>query len=79
MRSGRLRDCPPISQLYSIPLLTKEQEAYYFRKMNYLKFAAARLRDQLDVSRAKSRVMDQIERYLDEAVDTLRHLAGVED
>ncbi|HTI50410.1 MAG TPA: sigma-70 family RNA polymerase sigma factor, partial [Planctomycetaceae bacterium] len=60
---------PYLAQLYSIPLLTKEQEAYYFRRMNYLKFCAARLRDQLDVSRAKSRVMDQIERYLDEAVD----------
>src|SRR5262245_30338199 len=60
---------PYLAQLYSIPLLTKEQEAYYFRKMNYLKFCAARLRDQLDVSRAKSKVMDQIERYLDEAVD----------
>lgn len=60
---------PYLAQLYSIPLLTKEQEAYHFRKMNYLKFCAARLRDQLDVSRAKSKVMDQIERYLDEAVD----------
>jgi len=60
---------PYLAQLYAIPLLTKEQEAYQFRKMNYLKFCAARLRDQLDVSRAKSHVMDQIERYLDEAVD----------
>jgi RNA polymerase sigma factor (sigma-70 family) len=60
---------PYLAQLYSIPLLTREQEAYYFRRMNYLKFCAARFRDQLDVSRAKSRVMDQIERYLDEAVD----------
>ncbi len=60
---------PYLAQLYSIPLLTKEQEAYYFRKMNYLKFKAARLRDQLDVSRAKSRVMDQIEECLNEAVE----------
>src|SRR5258708_7571270 len=60
---------PYLAQLYSIPLLTKEQEAYYFRKMNYLKFRAARLRDQLDVSRAKSRVMDEIEHCLDEAVE----------
>lgn len=58
-----------LAQLYSIPLLSKEQEAYYFRKMNYLKFRAARLRDQLDVSRAKSRVMDEIEQSLDEAVE----------
>jgi RNA polymerase sigma factor (sigma-70 family) len=60
---------PYLAQLYSIPLLSKEQEAYYFRKMNYLKFRAARLRDQLDVSRAKSRVMDEIEHCLDEAVE----------
>ena len=60
---------PYLAQLYSIPLLSKEQEAYHFRKMNYLKFKAARLRDQLDVSRAKTRVMDQIERCLDEAVE----------
>jgi RNA polymerase sigma factor (sigma-70 family) len=60
---------PYLAQLYSIPLLSKEQEAYYFRKMNFLKFRAARLRDQLDVSRAKTRVMDQIERSLDEAVE----------
>jgi RNA polymerase sigma factor (sigma-70 family) len=60
---------PYLAQLYSIPLLSREQEAYYFRKMNYLKFRAARLRDQLDVSRAKTRVMDQVERCLDEAVE----------
>ena len=60
---------PYLAQLYSIPLLSKEQEAYYFRKMNYLKFRAARLRDQLDVSRAKSRVMDEIEHCIDEAVE----------
>ena len=60
---------PYLAGLYSIPLLNKEQEVYYFRKMNFLKFTAARLRDQLDVARAKPRVMDQIERNLDEAVD----------
>ncbi len=60
---------PYLAQLYSIPLLTKDQEAFYFRKMNYLKFKAARLRDQLDVSRAKSRVMDEIEKCLDDAVE----------
>ncbi|RPI90537.1 MAG: sigma-70 family RNA polymerase sigma factor [Planctomycetaceae bacterium] len=58
---------PYLTQLYRIPLLNREQEAYYFRKFNYLKFCAARLRDQLDVSRAKAAVMDQIEACLDEA------------
>ncbi|MBS0263410.1 MAG: sigma-70 family RNA polymerase sigma factor [Planctomycetes bacterium] len=60
---------PYLAQLYAIPLLTREQEAYYFRKMNYLKFKAARLRNQLDVTRAKSRVMDEIEKCLDESLD----------
>lgn len=60
---------PYLAGLYSIPLLNKDQEVYYFRKMNFLKFAAARLRDQLDVARAKPRVMDQIEKFLDESVD----------
>ncbi|MCY2967633.1 MAG: RNA polymerase subunit sigma-70, partial [Planctomycetota bacterium] len=58
---------PYLAGLYRIPLLTKEQEVYYFRKFNFLKFSAARLRDRLDVSRAKAALMDQIEAYLDEA------------
>ena len=60
---------PYLANLYSVPLLTKDQEVYYFRKMNYLKFSAARLRNQLDVARAKSKVMDEIERLLDAAVE----------
>ncbi|MFM7159381.1 MAG: sigma-70 family RNA polymerase sigma factor, partial [Planctomycetaceae bacterium] len=60
---------PYLAQLYRIPLLTREQEAYYFRKFNYLKFRAARLRDQLEISRAKTAVMDQIEACLDEAAE----------
>ncbi|HVV99458.1 MAG TPA: sigma-70 family RNA polymerase sigma factor [Planctomycetaceae bacterium] len=60
---------PYLSSLYNVPLLSKDEEVYYFRKMNYLKFAAARMRDQLDVTRAKSRDMDQIESLLDQAVE----------
>ena len=33
--------------LYEVPLLNKEQEQHQFRKMNYLKFKAAKLRDQI--------------------------------
>jgi RNA polymerase sigma factor (sigma-70 family) len=60
---------PYLASLYSIPLLTREQEAYYFRKMNYLKFKAARLRDKLDKTRPLVRGMDQIEELLDKAVE----------
>jgi RNA polymerase sigma factor (sigma-70 family) len=58
---------PYLAQLYKIPLLTREQEVHYFRKFNYLKFSAAKLREKLDVSRAKSALMDQIETCLDAA------------
>lgn len=60
---------PYLASLYNVPLLTKDEEVYYFRKMNYVKFCAARLRDQLDVTRAKSRDMDQIESFLDQALE----------
>ena len=59
---------PYLSALYDEPLLTREQEQYLFRKFNYLKFKAAKLRGQLDVQRAKSGVMDEIERLYGDVV-----------
>jgi RNA polymerase primary sigma factor/RNA polymerase sigma factor len=50
-----------LASLYEMPLLTREQERHLFRKYNYLKWKASRLRDQLDAERPKSRLMDQIE------------------
>jgi RNA polymerase primary sigma factor/RNA polymerase sigma factor len=57
-----------LASLYDVPLLTREQEAHLFRKMNYLKYKASRLREALDANRPKSRLMDQIERLYDESV-----------
>ena len=72
-KSGRVKPPPGLppylASLYSIPLLTREEEGYYFRKMNYLKFKAAKLRDQLDPIRPKSREMDQIEELLDKSTE----------
>jgi RNA polymerase primary sigma factor/RNA polymerase sigma factor len=59
---------PYLASLYEVPLLTREQEAHFFRKMNYLKYKASRLRDTLDVNRPKSRLMDQIEKLYDESI-----------
>jgi RNA polymerase primary sigma factor/RNA polymerase sigma factor len=59
-----------VASLYDVPLLTREQETHLFRKMNYLKYKASRLRDTLDVSRPRSRLMDQIQRLYDESVAT---------
>jgi RNA polymerase sigma factor (sigma-70 family) len=60
---------PYLASLYSIPLLTKEEEVYYFRKMNYLKFKASELRKTIDPLRPKTKDMNLIEEYLDKAVE----------
>ncbi|MFH1266143.1 MAG: sigma-70 family RNA polymerase sigma factor, partial [Planctomycetota bacterium] len=61
---------PYLASLYEVPLLTREQEGHLFRKMNYLKYKASRLRDELDPARPKSGLMDQIEKLYDKAVAT---------
>jgi RNA polymerase primary sigma factor len=61
---------PYLASLYEVPLLTRRQEAHLFRKMNYLKYRAGYLRNKLDPDRPKSRLMEQIERFYDEAVAT---------
>jgi RNA polymerase sigma factor (sigma-70 family) len=70
-KKGRLRapaGLPPyLASLYEVPLLSGEQEAYYFRKMNYLKYRAAKLQRDLDPGRPDARTMDEIERLLAEA------------
>ena len=59
-----------LANLYEVPLLTREQEAHLFRKMNCLKYKAGRLRETLDVNRPRSRLMGRIEKLYDESVAT---------
>ncbi|NLY02459.1 MAG: sigma-70 family RNA polymerase sigma factor [Rhodopirellula sp.] len=61
---------PYLASLYEVPLLNREQEMHLFRKMNYLKHKAAKLRDGLDPSKPKTGLMDQIEAIYDAAVAT---------
>ena len=61
---------PYLASLYDVPLLSREQEMHLFRKLNYLKYKASRLREQLDPARPRSSLMDQIDRLYDEAVAT---------
>ena len=61
---------PYLASLYEVPLLTRAQEAHLFRKMNYLKYKAAKLREKLDPAQPKSGLMDLIEKLYDEAVAT---------
>jgi RNA polymerase primary sigma factor len=54
------------------PLLSREQEAHLFRKMNYLKSLACRLRDRIDPAHARAAELDEVERLLVEA-GAVRH------
>ncbi|MEI6240352.1 MAG: sigma-70 family RNA polymerase sigma factor [Planctomycetia bacterium] len=57
-----------LASLYEVPLLTREQEVWLFRKFNYLKYKASTLREQLDPERPSTRLMDQIDKLYDEIV-----------
>jgi RNA polymerase primary sigma factor len=57
-----------LASLYEVPLLNREQEVWLFRKFNFLKYKASKLREQLDVERPSTRLMDQIEKIYDEIV-----------
>lgn len=59
---------PYLASLYEVPLLSREQEAHLFRKMNFLKFQAAHLRGALDPARARTADLDEIERLQEEAL-----------
>jgi RNA polymerase primary sigma factor len=58
-----------LASLYEVPLLTREQEVWLFRKFNYLKFKASQLREGLNSEHPNTRLMDQIERLYDEIVE----------
>ena len=59
---------PYLASLYEVPLLNREQEVHLFRKFNYLKYRATKLREGIDPTHAKSSVMDEIEHFYNEAV-----------
>jgi RNA polymerase primary sigma factor len=57
-----------LASLYEVGLLTREQEQYLFRKYNFLKHQASKLRNNLDPANARSSEMDEIERLFEQAV-----------
>jgi RNA polymerase primary sigma factor len=73
-RSKPPADLPPyIACLYAERLLSREQEAHLFRKMNFLKFRACKLRAALDPTQALTADLDEIERLQGEAL-TVKNL-----
>lgn len=65
---------PYVASLYEVPLLTREQEVHLFRKMNYLKYKASRLREGLEPSRPQQALMARIEKLYEELVATRNHI-----
>ncbi len=59
-----------LASLEEVPLLTWKQEVHLFRKMNYLKYRAGILREELDLDWPQSHLMDQIEKLYDGSVAT---------
>ena len=57
-----------LASLYENALLTREQEGWLFRKFNYLKCKASKLRETMDPMRARSTDMNAIEQLYAEAV-----------
>ena len=56
------------------PLLSFAEEQHEFRRMNFLKFQAARLQLSIDADRPDSNTLDQIERLLSEAKNVRDHI-----
>ena len=58
-----------LAALYDVALLTREQEYHLFRKMNYLKHSASRLRESLSQTEgSKTAIMDRIDDLYEAAV-----------
>jgi RNA polymerase primary sigma factor/RNA polymerase sigma factor len=66
---------PYLASLYEMPLLTREQEGHVFRKYNYLKYKAAKLRKELRPSQPRAALMDEIEDLYQQAVATKNEIA----
>jgi RNA polymerase primary sigma factor/RNA polymerase sigma factor len=66
-----LADLPHyLASLYDMPLLAREQEYHLFRKFNFLKFQASKLREQLTSKRPKTKIMGEIEPLYEQIVET---------
>ncbi|HEX4415130.1 MAG TPA: sigma-70 family RNA polymerase sigma factor [Lacipirellulaceae bacterium] len=66
---------PYLASLYEMPLLTREQEAHLFRKYNFVKYKAEKLRRELDLAQPKASLMDEIETLNQLAVATKNEIA----
>ena len=66
---------PYLASLYEMPLLTREQEQHVFRKYNFLKYRAGKLREELDPAQPRAALMDEIESLYQQAIETKNEIA----
>jgi RNA polymerase primary sigma factor len=67
---------PYLAGLYEVPLLTQHEEYFLFRKMNFLKFRADRLRRQIDRKCPQPKLLDEVEQSLAEALAVRNRIVG---
>ena len=65
---------PYLRSLYEVPLLTREQEQYLFRKMNFLLHQAKDLCGKLSTGSLRTSLLDRIERIEADAQEVKRRL-----
>ncbi|MEI7698198.1 MAG: sigma-70 family RNA polymerase sigma factor [Planctomycetia bacterium] len=53
-------------ELYRVPLLTREQEQYFFRRLNFRKYQFVELRKTLDVHRPSARLLKRLEAWVED-------------
>ena len=63
-----------VSGLVQTPLLTPDEERYWFTWMNFLKFRAERNRRRLDLKRLNPALIEQIQSDLNEAIQARNHI-----
>lgn len=63
-----------VSGLVQAPLLTPEEERYWFTWMNFLKYRAERNRRQLDLKHPDLNLIEWIESDLKEAIEARNHI-----
>ena len=61
---------PYLASLYDVPLLTREQETQLFRKLNYLKYKAGRLRQSQTTDDPPARADAALKELLGQIVAT---------
>ena len=66
----------PAAESGESQLLTREQEIHLFRKMNFLKYVAARLREAIDPDAAVAAEIDRVEILLRDASAILDRIVG---